>query len=148
MLEAVIGEVRVAESILSPMREGAVAASPGMKYKHYAPEAQVVCVRGEATAVAKKINALYREAQLAQTACQIFATEQTKQFYKNKNYVILGDRNHSETLCANLFSALRDSDLQADLILAEGIETDDCGLAYMNRLLRAAGFQVIDATSE
>ena len=44
-----------------------------------------------------------------------------------------------------LFSALRDSDMQADLIIAESIEPDDYGLAYMNRLLRAAGFQVIDA---
>ena len=145
MLEALIGEVRVAESILSPMRAGAVAASPGMKYKHYAPEAQVICVRGEPAAVAAKMNELYGDAQRDGVACKILISEQTKRFYKGKNYVILGDRNRAESLCANLFSALRDSDLQADLILAEGISTGDCGLAYMNRLLRAAGFQVIDA---
>lgn len=145
MLESVIGSVRISGSILSPMADGEVAASPGMKYKHYAPEATVICVRGEPAKVAKKINELYREAEQNMVACKIFATEQTKMFYKGKKYVILGDRTHTETLCANLFSALRDSDTQADLIIAESIETDDYGLAYMNRLLRAAGFQVIDA---
>ncbi len=146
MIGALIGEVRVSDSILAPLQEDVPAASPGMKYKHYAPDAQVICVRGAPRAAAKKINELYRNAERERIACKIFATEQTKMFYNGKKYVILGDRNHSETLCANLFSALRDSDVQADLILAEGIETGDYGLAYMNRLLRAAGFQVIDVT--
>lgn len=144
MLEAVIGSVRVAGSILAPMREGEVAASPGMRYKHYAPNADVVCVRGAPRAAAQKINELYRQAECAQRSCKILATEQTKTFYKGKNYVILGDRMRAETLCANLFAALRDTDEQADFILAEGVDADDYGLAYMNRLLRAAGFQVVD----
>lgn len=144
MLEAVIGSVRVSGSILAPLRDGEVAASPGMKYRHYAPQADVVCVRGKPYPAAQKINDLYREAEQDGRSCKILATEQTKTFYKGKKYVILGDRNFPETLCTNLFAALRDTDAQADYILTEGVDTDDCGLAYMNRLLRAAGFQVID----
>ncbi len=146
MLGAVLGEVEVARSILAPMAEGEVAASPGMKYKHYAPNAEVICVRGEPAAVARKINALYREAELAGVRCEIVGTKQTRHLYKGKNCVIVGDRENPETLCANLFSALRTLDTRAECILAEGIEPDDIGLAYMNRLLRAAGFHVIDVT--
>ena len=74
----------------------------------------------------------------------IAATKETKGFYNAKKYVILGERDQLATLCAGLFSALRDMDEEADLILAEGVEADSYGLAYMNRLLRAAGFHIID----
>lgn len=143
MLAAVVGEVRQAPSLLSPLREGEVAASPGMKYRHYAPNAEVIVVSGEPRAVAGKICEIYVEQILQEKNCEIAATEQTKHFYNGKKCVILGDRNHPETLCASLFSALREMDARADCILAEGIPPEDAGLAYMNRLLRAAGFRVI-----
>ena len=145
MLSALIGEVKVADSILTPMREGEVAASPGMKYKHYAPNAEVIVVLGSPEQAARKINALVREAEQEDKICEIAATEQTKSFYKGKKHLVLGDRNEPVTLCANLFSALREMDQRADIIFAEGIPAEDEGLAYMNRLLRAAGFHVIDA---
>jgi L-threonylcarbamoyladenylate synthase len=145
MLEAVIGEVRVANSILNPMRDGEIAASPGMKYKHYAPNAEVIVVNGEPERVARAINALYRQSESEGVDCEIAATEQTKQYYKGKKYVILGDRKEPGTLCANLFTALREMDKRADRIYAEGIPADQEGLAYMNRLLRAAGFKMVEA---
>lgn len=145
MLEAVIGSVQVAKSILQPMKQGEIAASPGMKYKHYAPNAEVVVVTGEPERAAKTINALYRQAEADGVDCVIAATEQTKNFYRGKKYVILGDRKSPETLCANLFSALREMDQCADKIFAEGVPAENEGLAYMNRLLRSAGFKVIEA---
>ncbi len=146
MLAALIGEVRVAESILKPMQEGETAASPGMKYLHYSPNAEVIAVLGNPEQTAKRVLALYRKAEAEGKTPEIAATEQTKPFYKGKRFVVLGDRNEPETLCASLFSALRDMDERADMILAEGIPAEDEGLAYMNRLLRAAGFHVIDAS--
>lgn len=143
MLSASIGEVRQSPSILTPLKENEVAASPGMKYKHYAPSAEVIVVSGEPRAAAKKILELYLEHELQGRSCEIAATEQTKHFYIGKKCVILGDRNHPETLCASLFSALRDMDARAEIILAEGILAEEAGLAYMNRLLRAAGFRII-----
>ena len=148
MLAALIGEVRVSESILNPMKAGEVAASPGMKYQHYAPNAEVVVVLGTPEQAAKRINALYREAEAEGKSVEIAATKQTKQFYRDKRNTVLGDRDEPETLCANLFSALREMDTRAELILAEGIPAEDEGLAYMNRLLRAAGFRVIDASKD
>lgn len=145
MLEAVIGPVRIADEVLSPMQDSAIPASPGMKHMHYAPEAEVIVIRGDPVRVARKINSLYHEAALQNTRCEIIATEQTKGFYNDKKCVIIGDRAFPETLCENLFAALRDMDKRAELILAEGIPVSNMGLAYMNRLLRAAGFRFIDA---
>jgi len=144
MLEAVIGEVQVAGSILSPLGEGETAASPGMKYKHYAPTADVIVVNGPTEKVAKKISVLYDDMSKKDgRRVVILGTLQNSTFYIDKKCAILGDRNHPESLCAALFSALRDADGEADVILAEGIPAEQAGLAYMNRLLRAAGFQII-----
>ncbi|MDO4543897.1 MAG: L-threonylcarbamoyladenylate synthase [Clostridia bacterium] len=142
MLEAVIGEVRIADCVLSPMKEGATALSPGMKYKHYAPKARVKVVCGEPKNVARRILELYVQNNIRGVVCEIAATEQTRQFYRGKNYVIMGDRQDPATLCKNLFSTLRELDERCDLILAEGTDTKDSGLAFMNRLLRAAGFEI------
>jgi L-threonylcarbamoyladenylate synthase len=60
--------------------------------------------------------------------------------YRNLVAYSLGDREDPETLCANLFSLLREVGAGVDVILAEGVDTADTGLAFMNRLLRAAGF--------
>lgn len=145
MLEAVIGPVELHKSLLSPLREGEAAPSPGMKYRHYAPDAEVVAVTGSAEHIARRISALYDAYSAAGKRCVILATEQTRHFYHGKEYVIIGDRERPETLCENLFSALREKGAEADVLLCEGVPTRGAGLAFMNRLLRAAGFQCIDA---
>ncbi len=140
MLEAIIGPVRLAPSILNPLGEREVAASPGMKYKHYAPDAEVHVVEGEPKSAAKRIRALYYEYEGEGKTVAILGTEQTMASYRNLNAYSLGDRDEPETLCANLFRLLRDVGEHCDVILAEGIDTKETGLAFMNRLLRAAGF--------
>lgn len=140
MLEAVIGPVRLAPSILNPLGEREVAASPGMKYKHYAPDAEVHVVEGDPKPAAKRIRALYYAYEAEGKTVAILGTEQTMQSYRNLNAFSLGDRNEPETLCTNLFSLLRDVGAHCDVILAEGVDTANTGLAFMNRLLRAAGF--------
>jgi L-threonylcarbamoyladenylate synthase len=140
MLEAVIGPVRLAPSILNPLGEREVAASPGMKYKHYAPDADVHVVEGEPKPAAKRIRVLYYEYEAEGKTVAILGTEQTMASYRNLNAYCLGDRENPESLCANLFRLLRDVGAHCDVILAEGIDTKETGLAFMNRLLRAAGF--------
>lgn len=154
MLSAVIGEVKLAPSILSPLKEGETVASPGMKYKHYAPNAEVFVVSGSPDECASLTMKLYDRAVLEGRKPLICATEQTKILYENAGkkslnteyrYDIVGNRKKPQTLCANLFKILRDADASADIIFAEGIEEREEGLAYMNRLLRAAGFKVLQA---
>ena len=144
MLETVIGPVEVAHAVLHPLREGEIAESPGMKHRHYAPDCDVIIAQGSPKHAADIINREYAQAESEGKNCIILATEQTKAFYKNKKYAIIGDRDMPSTLCASLFSALRNESVGMDIIFAEAIPARDQGLAYMNRLLRAAGFRVLD----
>jgi len=147
MLSAVIGEVKIAPAALAPLKEGETAASPGMKYRHYAPRARVYIAAGEdvaATAAALYDGCVAR----GQKAC-ILASRQTCGFYAGRVYDIIGDRTAPETFCANLFAALRRADgANFQSIILEALPADALGLAYMNRALRAAGFRVCTSPNE
>jgi len=142
MLAAVIGEVALAPSILAPLGAGERAVSPGMKYKHYAPNAQVLVVVGEPGAAAARLSALYDRFTAQGQRVRIAATAEALPFYGNRRCALLGTRQDPTTLCSRLFSLLRELDQEADVILCEGIGTAGTGLAFMNRLLRSAGFRV------
>lgn len=144
MIEQVIGSVEVSPAVLKPLEISAAAESPGMKHKHYAPDCAVIVAEGEPRCASKLIIREYELAEANNKHCIIFATEQTKAYYRGKNYVIIGDRSQPSTLCAALFNALREKSHGIDIIFAEGIPTNDQGLAYMNRLLRASGFTIIN----
>ena len=144
MLEAVMGSVQVSSAVLSPLKGDGAAPSPGMKYKHYAPNAQVRIAGGSPRQAAENICTAYDIASLEGKTCMIFATRQTQAFYRQRKYVIIGDREDPATLCASLFSALRQYGDDVDLVLCEALPQQEMGLAYMNRLLRAAGFQWLE----
>ena len=143
MLEAVIGPVEVAHAVLAPLGAGETAASPGMKYRHYAPDAEVVVAEGKEREITDKICREYDAREAKGERCIIFSTKQTQPFYRGRNCAIIGDRTEPATLCASLFYSLREYGDKVDVIFAEALPSDDMGLAYMNRLLRAAGFNII-----
>lgn len=144
MLEAVVGEVRVADAVLHPLGDGETAASPGMKYRHYAPDAEVlVADRPTVRETAGVVGRAYDVQSEAGKSCVILASVQTAPFYRGRHCVIIGDRNDPPTMCANLFAALRAQSGKVDVIFTEALPARDMGLAYMNRLLRAAGFTTI-----
>ncbi len=143
MLEPVIGPVEISPAVLNPLAEGETAASPGMKYRHYAPDAQVIVAEGSPRRAASLICREYETAEAEGKRCVILATEQTRGCYRDKRCDIIGDRDMPSTLCVGLFAALRRYSGEVDVIFAEGVPTSEQGLAYMNRLLRASSFNVI-----
>lgn len=141
MIAEALGEVEVDGSVLRPLKQGEVARSPGMKYKHYAPDGSLVIVKGERVAVAEKINALYDEAP--GTKC-IFALAGNAALYGDRRVYSLGE--DAGQAAQRLFRALRDMDAErVDSIFSEAIDTAGIGLAVMNRLGRAAAFHIIEA---
>lgn len=145
MLMQVLGEVRVDDGALKPVKTQRVK-SPGMKYTHYAPHAQVVVVRGEPHQMVARINVMAEEYAKQGMKVGILATQETKAYYKEGQVLVLGSRKQPATMASNLFWVLRRFDeLGVDIVLAEWIETKDEGLAIMNRILRAAAFRVIEA---
>ena len=138
-LEAVIGPVAIAESITRPLAEGETVASPGMKYKHYAPHAQVTIVRGDAAAFAAFVNAHAEDGVMAMA----FDGETDA---LTVPFVTYGARQDSDAQARELFEALRLADDRgATVLYAVCPSVEGMGLAVYNRLLRAAAFRVVNA---
>ena len=143
MVADVLGEVEVDGSVLRPIREGEIVRSPGMKYKHYAPNGSLVIVRGDENRVAEKINALYDATEGKRC---ILALDGHRELYGSRRTVSLG-ANPAEA-AQRLFDVLREmDDLNVNAMFSEAVEADGIGLAVMNRLGRAAAFHIIDANS-
>lgn len=129
-----IGEVRVDGAVLNELRDGETAASPGMKYKHYAPKADITILKG--------------------------SLEQFIAYTKDKDFFALvfeGEEKHFENAVTygkpldgiseanRLFDALRELDEQgAKTVYARCPQLLGVGLAVYNRLIRSAGFNIID----
>lgn len=120
-----------------------IPKSPGQKYKHYSPKANMRIITGDLGNIVVRINQLekiYREKGLK---VGILATAETMDKYKEENLLILGARKNPKEIAAKLFFLLRKFDkMNVDIILAEGIEEIGIGSAIMNRMKKAAGFDI------
>lgn len=149
MLREVIENVEIDPSLLKMSEEDLKPKSPGMKYKHYSPNAEVFIVKGELDKVVKKIRELTEEQLKYGKKVGIMATVQTSTQYDKGEIIVVGDRNRPVTIAKNLFAALRQFDKKGvDVIFAESFEYGDMGLAIMNRLEKAAGYKEIIAEGE
>ncbi|MCR5271508.1 MAG: threonylcarbamoyl-AMP synthase [Lachnospiraceae bacterium] len=120
--------------------------APGMKYKHYAPKAELTVVDGSEDAVVETINRLSDELRKNGKKVGIIATESTIGRYRGDILENIGSRDDEETIARNLFAVLRDFDEKnVDRIFSESFESPNVGQAIMNRLLKAAGHKVIKA---
>lgn len=144
MLSEVLGE----EVIIDP---GIIAAddttkpkAPGMKYKHYAPKADMVIVDGEKENVVTEIAKYIQEAKEKSLRAAVIATEETKTLYEAEVVLSIGTREEEDSIARHMYKILRDCDkLDVDVIYSESFKTPRIGQAIMNRLLKAAGHQVI-----
>lgn len=144
MLEEVVGHVEIDKAILGKPDKNLKPKAPGMKYKHYAPKADFTIYEGSRDCVAEKIN------QVAETYIEqgykvgIIASDETVDLYTVGEIVSIGSREDEITISKNLYGVLRDfDDKQVDYILGESFESGELGQAIMNRLLKAAGYQVV-----
>ena len=145
MLESVLGKVEVDDAVLHKLADNVKVASPGMKYKHYAPKADMVIVDGTRKHVIAKINELVASHRDDGKKIAVIATEETKQFYDADVVLSMGSRADEDSIAHELYRILRDCDeLDVDVIFSESFSTPRIGQAIMNRMLKAAGHQVID----
>ena len=139
-LSAVCGKVEVHSAALAQLKDGEKAASPGMKYKHYAPDAPLYLVTG--SNITAKIQELYNDAEKEGKKPCIIAPKTHKNIYTG-NVILCGDGSAGNA-AHEIYDVLRRCDeTDVDIIFAEGYETGGEGLALMNRLLRAAAYKII-----
>lgn len=137
MMEQVVGHIEIDDAITHQLKEGAVVASPGMKYKHYAPSAKVILLDGNQNQVANYINAHKEDGVWA--LC--FDGEEDG---LQVPFFTYGKREESTEQAKHIFDALRHADdVGARILYTSCPSKDGVGLAVYNRLLRAAAFEVI-----
>ena len=140
-IAAVAGDCKVADSVMRPLRENESAPSPGMKHRDYAPEGKMTIVQGRDEAqVVSLLKAMYDENENACILCR----ENLMTAFDERRVFSLG--NTPEDTARILFAALRDmDDMKVSRILCQGWDTGGVGLAVMNRMARAAAFDIIEA---
>ncbi len=143
MMEAVIGAVEIDKAIIAP-NSGIKPKAPGMKYRHYAPRADLTVVEGSRDKVVETMNQMTLEAEAIGKKVGIIATDETADRYPHGIVMSLGARSNEEEIAQHLFEVLRKfDDTDVDCIYSESFEDAAIGAAIMNRLLKAAGHKVV-----
>lgn len=145
MLEQVLEKVLIDPAVMSKPDKDLKPKAPGMKYTHYSPKARVILVKGEMNKVIEKINLLIKEDIDKGLKVGVMATDQTKDCYSLGEVLSVGDRENPETIGANLFKILRNFDyIGAEVVYSEVFDEKGEGMAIMNRLNKAAGYNYIE----
>lgn len=134
-LRKVLPNLVIDDAVLEQLKDGQTAASPGMKYKHYAPRTNAILVEGCSNSFVKFVN------EKADCAAICFEEE----YYNVKvPKISYGSKRDEFTLAQKVFSVLRDiDDLGVKEVYIHAPSKDGVGLAVYNRLIRACGFNVV-----
>ena len=143
MLRSVLGQVQMDKALQSD-DPSLRPKAPGMKYRHYAPKADMTIVEGPQAEVSEKIRSLTHEALAAGKKVGIIATQESISLYPEGIVRSVGSRQEEITIAMHLFALLREFDsIGVDVIYSEAFDTPQMGQAIMNRLIKAAGRQII-----
>ncbi len=139
MIENVLGKkVEIAKAVTEGVKKDEKVLSPGMKYKHYAPNANVIILKGSLEKYSKYVN----EHKEDGTFALCFDDEQQ---YLDVPAISYGHITSPKEQAHELFTALRELDKQnAIIVYARCPKMTGVSLAVYNRLIRSAGFKIID----
>ena len=156
MLREVLGEVTIDPAILGPVAEGVHPKAPGMKYKHYAPKAELTLVepemgdkkagmtKAQIDRMVDMVKMLAKEQIQAGQRVGIICTDESRDAYHEGIIRSIGARQSQESVAHNLYAVLREfDDLGAEVIFSESFGEDHLGQAIMNRLSKAAGYRIV-----
>ncbi|NMB45254.1 MAG: threonylcarbamoyl-AMP synthase [Firmicutes bacterium] len=152
-LEQVVGVVDIDPEVLTgeTVEDGPVR-SPGMKYKHYAPQAPAVLVEGKPPHLFQRLAQLATELEGQGEQVGLMVSSELLQYWAAQaidssrwQITCMGSRALPEEIAANLYRCLRALDkTHTTKILIEGVPTTGLGLAIMNRLEKAAAHRILE----
>lgn len=133
----VVGKCEYSKNINELIND--IPESPGLKYKHYAPQAKTLLIYKDNEQ--EMIN-LVNQNIIPNTV--VIGFKEHQNFIKSQYFISLGSINNLDEISHNIFSSLRSADtLIPDLIIIEGVKKDGLGIAIMNRLIKASNHYVI-----
>lgn len=138
-LEAVVGKIAIDPAVTGMLKNGAQPKAPGMKYRHYAPHAEVTVLTGKGAVTAEYI----RQHCTAQSGVICF--DEYAPLFEGLEVHLLGPEADKSAQARRVFDALREFDhTKVTEIYAQCPDESGLGLAIGNRLKKAAGFHIID----
>ncbi len=136
-LERVAGPVEIDPGVIGQQEK---PKSPGMKYKHYAPNAVMYLVQGSPEFLQEKVVAFQDQG----LRVGVLTTDERKDFYKADVLISAGSCTDLRTVARQIFNCLRTFDkMNVDVILSETFPAKGLGIAIMNRLVKAAGYRFL-----
>ena len=139
----VLGDLVVDKAVTAQLSKDAVVKAPGMKYKHYAPQSEVVIVGGSREKAAAYIRAHFEKGD------RVLCFEEELPLYEGCNPLSYGQEADVATLSAGLFAALRElDDPKIHQVYARCPVGGGVAYAVQNRLKKAAAFHIVDAEEE
>lgn len=143
-IQAVAGCGRYDDKLNAQLQKGEQPKSPGMKYTHYAPEAEVTVFLGEIDALKAALSARVAEAIERGIKPGVMTVAEVGRDFDGAKVIEIGSFAQPETAAAQLFRVLREFDRQGvQEVYAVGFEEAGIGKAIMNRLIKAAGHRVV-----
>jgi len=143
MLSEVLGRVDTDITILHS-DSGQAPKAPGMKYRHYAPKGELTVVQGAPEAVAAYINSCTTADKQKGYKTGVIGTQEMANVYQADVIKVVGSRQDEESIGRHLYSFLREfDDEQVTRIYSESFASEGFGQAIMNRLLKAAGHNIV-----
>lgn len=146
MLKEIDERIYIDPAIMKKSNENIKPKAPGMKYRHYAPKAKIKIINGNTEKTIEKIKDLLQNYIDNKLRVGVMTCDEHINYYSNQVEIIsLGSRKKLDEIAKNLFEALRSfDDRGVDIILAEGYEEKDLGIAIMNRLKKAAAYDILE----
>ena len=145
MLNEVCEDITIDKGIKGKPSEEFKPKAPGMKYRHYAPNAKVQIIKGNKEKTIEKINEIVQNYMESKKSVAVLCTNELSDKIFNAEVISLGSINNLNDIAKNIFESLRMcDDLKVDLILCEAFNEEGIGLAIMNRLNKAAAFDIIN----
>ena len=137
-LLCVCDNVSVSPAVTEGLKENEKPLSPGMKYRHYSPQAPLVLLDGDDEKVLGFMRAVQENEK-----CVLLCYDEESEHLKSENIIKIGKKADLATQAHRLFAALRDADhIDCNIIYAHLPTQSGLGLALYNRLIRAAAHTV------
>lgn len=145
MLREVNVHIEIDKALKEKPNENLRPKAPGMKYRHYAPKAKLKIIRGNNEKGIEIIGKMIENYIDKNKTVAVLTTDENVNKFNKGKIISLGSRENLEEIARNLFESLRKcDDLGVEYILCQGFSEKGVGLAIMNRLNKAAGYDIID----
>lgn len=141
MIEELFPVVKIDRAIVG---DNVVPKAPGMKYKHYAPKANMILFEGSSAKMVEAIASKMADYEKEGKKVGLVVSYEVAEKLQHENTAIYGNQEDLLTIASEIYECLRFfDDKDVDIILAEGTTDKGIGLAIMNRLHKASGFNSI-----